>query len=97
VGRGSARHAGRNARALIDPIETDALRGLIEEWAADNPRVRRVRISENAAEVAVAPCPVGDSEETLPVWIAHCDAWRRELVALTGRSVHLEWLGPDSF
>jgi hypothetical protein len=97
VGRGSARQPGRNARALIDPIETEALRRLIEAWAAANPRVRRVRISEDAAEVALAPCPVGDSDETLPVWIAHCDAWRSELIALTGRPVRLDWLGPDSF
>ena len=77
--------------------ETEALRRLIEEWAAANPRVRRVRISEDAAEVEVVPCPVADSEETLPVWIAHGDAWRRELTELTGRSVRLDWLGPDSF
>ena len=75
--------------------ETEALRALIEEWAAANPRVRRVRVSEDAAEVAVAPCPVADSEETLPVWIARGDAWRRELTALTGRPVRLEWLDPD--
>ena len=75
--------------------ETEALRRQIEAWAAANPRVRRVLISEDAAEVAVAPCPVADSEETLPVWIAHCDAWRRELIELTGRSVRLDWLDPD--
>ena len=75
--------------------ETEALRRLIEAWAAANPRVRHVLISADAAEVAVAPCPVADSEETLPVWIAHCDAWRRELIELTGRSVRLDWLDPD--
>lgn len=75
--------------------ETERLRGLIEAWAAANPRVRRVRISEDAAQVAVVPCPVADSEETLPVWIAHGDAWRRELVELTGRPVRLDWLDPD--
>lgn len=75
--------------------ETDELRRLIDEWAAANPRVRRVWISEDAAEVAVAPLPVADSEETLPVWLAHCDAWRRELLELTGRSVRLDWLDPD--
>ena len=77
--------------------QTEALRRRIEEWAAANPRVRRVWISEDATEVAVAPCPVADSEETLPVWIAHCEAWRRELVALIGRAVRLDWLGPDRF
>ena len=75
--------------------ETDALRTLIDEWAAANPRVRRVWISEDATEVAVAPRPVADSEETLPVWIANCDAWRRELLELTGRPVRLDWLDPD--
>jgi hypothetical protein len=75
--------------------ETQALRRLIEEWAAANPQVRRVWISEDATTVAVAPRPVADSEETLPVWIAHCDAWRRELIELTGRSVRLDWHGPD--
>ena len=75
--------------------ETDELRRLIDEWAAANPRVRRVWISEDAKEVAVAPLPVADSEETLPVWIAQCDAWHRELLELTGRPVRLDWLDPD--
>ena len=75
--------------------ETEALHRLIEEWAAANPRVRRVWISEDATEVAVAPRPVADSEETLPVWIAHCNAWRRELLELTGRPVRLDLLDPD--
>jgi mannosyltransferase OCH1-like enzyme len=75
--------------------ETEALRRLIEEWAAANPRVRRVWISEDATEVAVAPCPVADSEETLPVWIAHCDAWRLELLEVTGLLVRLDLLDPD--
>jgi hypothetical protein len=75
--------------------ETEALRRLIDEWAAANPRVLGVRISEDATEVAVAPRPVADSEETLPVWIAHSQAWRRELLELTGRSVRLDLLDPD--
>ena len=79
----------------VERGEPEALRRLIESWAAANPRVRHVLISEDAAEVAVAPCPVADSEETLPVWIAQCDAWHRELVELTGRSVRLHWLDPD--
>ena len=77
--------------------ETEALRRLIEDWAVANPRIRRVWISEDAAEVAVAPRPVADSEETLPVWIANCDAWRSELLELTGRSVRLDWLDPDRY
>lgn len=75
--------------------ETEALRRRIEEWAAANPRVRRVWISEDATEVAVAPCPVADSEETLPVWIGHCNAWQRELLEVTGRPVRLDLLDPD--
>ncbi|MBX9961422.1 MAG: hypothetical protein K2Y35_00090 [Burkholderiales bacterium] len=75
--------------------ETEALRRLIEEWAAANQRVRRVRIPEDVAQIAVAPCPVPDSEETLPVWIAHCEVWRREFAASIGRPVRLDWLGPD--
>ena len=75
--------------------ETEALRRRIEEWAAANPRVRRVWISEDATEVAVAPRPVADSEETLPVWIGHCNAWQRERLEVTGRPVRLDLLDPD--
>ena len=76
--------------------ETEARRRLIEAWAEADPRIRHVLVSEDAMEVAVAPCPVADSDETLPVWMAHCDAWHRELIERTGRPVRLDWLDPDN-
>jgi hypothetical protein len=47
-------------------------------------------------DVAVEPQPVADSEESLPVWMAHCETWRRQLQALTGRAVRLQLRDPDA-
>ena len=82
---------------------TDA-NALIAEWAERNPRIRRVWVDsraeraaapEGAIAIALELQPVADSEETLAVWLAHCEEWRRELHARTGRIVDLEWLDPD--
>ena len=46
--------------------ETEALRRLIEAWAAANPRVRHVLISEDAVEITAMPLPgQADGPETL--------------------------------
>jgi hypothetical protein len=81
-----------------------ALSETIGEWAARNPRIRRVwvaasRASGNSDEtlpIALELQPVGDSEETIAQWIAHGKKWRRELQASLGRPVDLEWLDPDA-
>lgn len=39
--------------------------------------------------------PVMDSDEALPVLLAHADAWQLELQARTAFTVHIGWLGPD--
>jgi hypothetical protein len=74
---------------------------LISSWAAGNPRVRRVWLSEEAGAgerigVMVELQPVGDSEETMAVWMAHCDGWRADLKARVGEPVDLDWYDPDT-
>jgi hypothetical protein len=77
---------------------------LIAHWAAANPKIRRVWLiaspgrdaaqSEDIA-VTVELQPVGDSEETLAVWMAHCEQWRKELEARVGHPVPLDWRDTD--
>lgn len=67
---------------------------LIAGWAAENPRIRRVWLFATEPEevvVTVELQPVGDSEETLPIWMAHCEEWRKELETRVGRPVPLDW------
>ena len=84
--------------ALID--------GTLAGWYAANPRIRRAfayqmrddEVGEpkgNDIYVLVDVEPVMDSEEVLPVWLAHSGAWQLELQARTACTVHLGWLGPD--
>lgn len=39
--------------------------------------------------------PMMDSDEALPVWLAHAGAWQLELQARTACTVYLGWLGPN--
>ena len=80
------------------------LDALIAQWAARNPEIRRVWLHAGAGrpggepeEIAVTLelRPVGDSEETLAVWMAHCERWRTELEASVGRPVPLDWRDDD--
>ena len=76
-----------------------ALSALVADWATHNPKIRRVWVAEHgeraALSIALELQPVGDSEETLPLWLAHCEQWRRELASRLGREVDLGWLDPD--
>ena len=69
---------------------------IISGWAAGNPRVRRAWLSADAGRVLVELQPVGDSEETLAIWMAHGDQWRAELHRELGAPVNLDWRDPDS-
>ena len=61
----------------------------IARWAAGTPRVRRVWLFANDApqeargngqiEVALELEPVGDSEETLAIWMANAGSWQSQL------------------
>jgi hypothetical protein len=77
---------------------------LIAGWAAGNPRIRRAwlfatRGADSAPPedigVTVELQPVGDSEETLAIWMAHCEHWRKELETRLGRPVPLDWRDSD--
>lgn len=75
------------------------LTALIADWAAGSPRIRRVWLfaapSRNIA-LTMELQPVADSEETLAVWMAHCEQWRRQLQDRIGEPVDLDWHDPDS-
>jgi len=82
-----------------------ALTALIEQWAAANPKIRRVWLCGNPAgdrrgaddfiEIALELQPVADSEESFAVWMANCEKWRLELQARTGRPIDLHWFDTD--
>ena len=71
----------------------------VSSWAAGNPKVRRVWLSaapDESIALMVELQPVGDSEETLAVWMTHCNDWKAELQAEIGAPVGIEWYDPDS-
>jgi len=76
-----------------------ALTALVADWAARNPRIRRVWSCESHIEGALALAlelaPVADSEETAAVWLAHCEEWRSDLARSLRRAVELEWIDCD--
>jgi hypothetical protein len=90
--------------AISAPGEA-ALSVHVAEWAAGNPKVRRVwEIQGNGqpppasgpdVALALELQPVADSEETLVAWMANCGKWRRELQSRIGRLTRLEWIDPD--
>lgn len=77
----------------------------IARWAAKNRNIRRVWVYARRAketgrpdgdiDIAVELEPVGDSEETLAVWIANAGLWRAQLQSRLSPTVDLEWFDPD--
>ena len=73
----------------------------LADWAAGNPRIARLWLLDHAEagngalDIQLELRPVSDSEETLAVWLANRDQWRRQLQALVGSSVALECRDPD--
>jgi hypothetical protein len=84
--------------------DTD-IRNAISTWAEADPRIRRVwilsggtqeaRPPESGIDIALELEPVGDSEETLAVWMANSEKWRAQLQQANGLDVRLEWLDSD--
>jgi hypothetical protein len=87
------------------PPRGPAPSALIEQWAAANPKIKRVwlcgspagsdRGADGFIEVALELQPVADSEESSALWLANCEKWRIELEARTGQPIDLHWLDPD--
>lgn len=74
------------------------IRKLLCNWAVAHPHVRRLWILDAEAQplrIAIQLQPVGDSEETLPRWLANGALWRGELAERIGRAVELYWLDAD--
>lgn len=99
----------RHATVRFEPVDPGRAKQLpsaaIAEWAAGNPRIRRVWLfcsragdvpaSNGGIDIALELQPVADSEETIAVWLANCDKWRLELQTRIGRTVELDWLDSD--
>lgn len=82
----------------------EPLTALIARWAAGHPQIRRAWLfatpggaSADAQDIALTLelRPVGDSEETLAVWMAHSQEWGRQLDEQVGQPVALDWHDPD--
>jgi predicted nucleotidyltransferase len=77
----------------------------ISDWAESTPRVRRVWLFGSRAgdtyrdecdiDIALEIEPVGDSEETLAVWMVNSEKWQAQLQQHTNLEVDLEWFDPD--
>jgi hypothetical protein len=72
----------------------------LTEWAAGNPRIARLWLLDTARgngalDVQLELRPVADSEETLAVWVANREKWRRQLQDRLGSAVALECRDPD--
>jgi len=88
----------------MDGIGNDVQKTLVD-WAAKNPKVRRVWVFGSRArwthrpdddiDIAVELEPVADSEETLLVWLANSEQWRSQLQDSISLSVDLEWFDPN--
>lgn len=73
---------------------------LVADWAAREPKIRRVWLRGGTAAVDPLPFslelqPVADSEETAATWLARAPAWRVALEKALGRAVDLDCLDPD--
>jgi hypothetical protein len=73
----------------MSPVEA-----AVAEWAAGHPKIKRAWIV-GELEVAVEIQPVGDSEETIAVWLAKGEQWRSQLRQRIDPTLELEWFDPD--
>ncbi len=67
----------------------------LANWYDANPAVRRLWGIREARtlRVAVSLESTHDGDDIYPAWLAHCQAWARELQRVTGRTVQLELVG----
>jgi len=76
------------------------LAGLINKWANQESKVRRVWVrlrhtgSAKHTDIAVEIEPVNDSDEELLLWMANSGDWRADLQKQISGTVQLEWIDP---
>lgn len=84
--------------------QREAVAETISRFAAENRRIRRAWLVGDAAKgspgnrigIAIEVEPVGDSEETLAVWLANEGRWQAQLQLRLSRDVGLEWVDTDA-
>jgi hypothetical protein len=78
---------------------------IVSEWYGLNSEISRLWLYEAAGpdrgdrrhiHVVVALTPVCDSDDISPIWLARSAGWERDLQALIGHRVHLEWFDADT-
>jgi hypothetical protein len=79
--------------------EAAELPAVLSQWYAANPAVRRLWAVEDsfAVRIHLTLEPTLDGPDTLPVWLAHCHNWTRDLQLLTNRDVQLRLVDADVF
>jgi hypothetical protein len=83
--------------------ESNDMCNTIVAWAQAIPTIRRGWLVGDASrcrrgdeiKVAIEVEPVGDSEETLVLWLANSDQWQSQLQEQTRLPVSLEWFDLD--
>ena len=83
--------------------ESNNVRSTVVAWVQATPLIRRGWLVGDASRyrrgdeitVAIEVEPVGDSEETLVLWLANSDQWQSQLQEQTRSPVSLEWFDLD--
>src|ERR1700687_889149 len=81
------------------------VRDTLTAWAEATPRIRRLWVfgsrttdvydPDSDIDIAVEIEPVGDSEETLTLWMVNSEKWQVQLRQQVNLEVDLEWFDPD--
>lgn len=81
------------------------VRDTLTGWAEATPRIRRLWIfgsrttdsyePDSDIDIAAEIEPVGDSEETLALWMVNSETWHAQLQQRVTFEVDLEWFDPD--
>jgi hypothetical protein len=68
---------------------------VLATWYDAHPSVRRLWGIREAQglRVVISMEPTLDTDDVYPAWLANCQAWARELHALTGAPVRLQLVG----
>jgi predicted nucleotidyltransferase len=87
------------------PSMSADVQNALTQWAEHTPRIRRLWIiggpttyspePDGDIDIAVEIEPVGDSEETLTVWMVNSETWHAQLQQQISLQVDLEWFDPD--
>jgi hypothetical protein len=84
-------------QSITGEPDTTEISTELARWYGAHASIRRLWVVEDAHDLTVCISlePTSDGGDTLPLWLAMSQEWRRDLQSICRREIQLQFVEPD--